>query len=713
MLRVASRGTGMIPRAPGLGIFPMASGVEAKAPVAKAAISGTSVGTRTIRQADEHQALFVHRGQARERDFGWWMTTVRLLLVALCFLPFATATKAAINVSVAVTSEQCDDVGDVCPAPQTLFFDATATSCSAGECGTEFSANNSFRSLHYSWNFGDPGKGNWPTGAASLGDGHDKNVDYGPIAFHVYEERGTYTVRLTVTDGATTASWTQNVIIDDPDLHFSGTTRCIRRTATNWTGCPAGATQITDNSSNWSVLVNNALAAGDRRILFQDGGSYNTLSVNANVNGPVQISTFGTGGAGGSNRVTVTYNTSSGNILSGGLGAVERWTITNFDFVWDDVVTNGKGLLSNLGTCWNDFLSYKNSATNTVKYIGTFKCSANASLMSEDLFAINDGEIINGVGADGFLCNFYNAQRTVFAGTEFGSDCERDIRMSGDSSQGVMGPFIMSHNTHPATRVITGEAESYLDFRGSKGNPDTGTGGGRYLLIADGLFQTPNSHIQLRTCCYPGEANRTADVIIERNRFIASVSHGAVATPHGRRVTVRNNLVAGGTDGIFYKENTDAMGKQADHTWPKDNLVYNNTIFSTRNVVPIQFFGSHSGNECRNNVFYSTSGTPEACTGAVTDSDNASLDGADDVTITSNPFVGVPTMTGVVSDWELNRIVGGGLSVIDAGSPLQEVLSDALVRKRPDGPGYDIGALEMQSGPAATPPLSPFLLLSE
>ena len=119
-----------------------------------------------------------------------------LIKLLLLFLP--STSLAAINISVTVGGVACDIAGDDCPAPQALFFDATATSCSAGECGSAESATNAFRSLNFTWDFGDSGNGNWAMGAAALEDGHDKNIEYGPIAFHVWESSGTYTVTLTV-----------------------------------------------------------------------------------------------------------------------------------------------------------------------------------------------------------------------------------------------------------------------------------------------------------------------------------------------------------------------------------------------------------------------------------------------------------------------------------------------------------------------------------
>ena len=140
-------------------------------------------------------------------------TGLRTVVATMGILQFAYVANAAINVSVSVNT--CDQGSDTCPAPQGVFFDATGTTCTAGECA------DSFRELHYEWNFGDSGSGTWSTSGLS------KNEAFGPMAAHVYETSGTFTVNLTVTDGSVSGTFNDDIEIDSADSTFSGTTRCI------------------------------------------------------------------------------------------------------------------------------------------------------------------------------------------------------------------------------------------------------------------------------------------------------------------------------------------------------------------------------------------------------------------------------------------------------------------------------------------------------
>jgi hypothetical protein len=328
----------------------------------------------------------------------------------------------------------------------------------------------------------------------------------------------------------------------------------------------------------------------------------------------------------------------------------------------------------------------------------------NPGAMSQDVFFVNNGQLIDGVGIDNKMCNFYNAQRSVFAGTQFGSSCERDIRTHGPNGYGISGPMIISHNTHPPSRFRT---EANLDIRGAI-LPSGITH--QYMLISDSVFATGNTSVIVFTSCCVGAVSRQGDVIIERNRALAAIGYAWINNRAARRLTVRNNVIAAQGAGLAYKRE-DCASSGCDTSWPRDNHIVNNSVYSSVDVSPFRFNGASDPNSvCQNNIYYSTAGnTAKTCNGASTESGNASRSASDSVRLTSNPFVGAPAATGAIQDWELNAAPGGGLSVMDAAIPLRAVQIDFLLRKRPSGSGPDIGGLETQSGPAAAP-LPPVLL---
>jgi hypothetical protein len=103
-------------------------------------------------------------------------------------------------------------------APLAVFFDATGT--------TSTGTTRPFHELGYQWNFGDA-LATWDT------TGSSKNLATGGVAAHVFEQPGTYTVTLTVTDGVNSQTTTSTITVQDPNTVFSGanTTLCYRNGA--------------------------------------------------------------------------------------------------------------------------------------------------------------------------------------------------------------------------------------------------------------------------------------------------------------------------------------------------------------------------------------------------------------------------------------------------------------------------------------------------
>jgi hypothetical protein len=175
-------------------------------------------------------------------------------------------------------------------APCAIMFDATGTIDSA--------VSDPLLDCYYYWDYGDTAKENetWPYGARP--GTQSKNKDAGIVAGHVYDTPGTYTATLTVLDSYGNINVaTQQIIVSDPDIVFSGTkTICVSNDA-DFTGAPEGSTQIT--SSNYSTVINAQIVTltADKRILFKCG---DVFDIDATINGKhgvsrVQIGSFGTG----------------------------------------------------------------------------------------------------------------------------------------------------------------------------------------------------------------------------------------------------------------------------------------------------------------------------------------------------------------------------------------------------------------------------------
>lgn len=171
-----------------------------------------------------------------------------------------------------------------CVAPCAVHFDASATSVSDP-------ALHAFTDLEYTWNFGDPLAGNWTIGAAH----GPKNRAVGPIAAHVYERPGLFTVTVTVqAAGVGAASTTRQIEVADPDHVFAGgQTVCVARSDDNWSGCPAGAQQViaSDAVNAWDTH-----GGSNRRVLLRRGDVFDAATpVILAGTGPGQLGAFGSG----------------------------------------------------------------------------------------------------------------------------------------------------------------------------------------------------------------------------------------------------------------------------------------------------------------------------------------------------------------------------------------------------------------------------------
>ncbi len=118
-------------------------------------------------------------------------------------------------------------------APFAVFFDAVVDNSNVMQPEI-IDGRKEYADIYYSWDFGDPGKGNWPESDKS------KNHDIGYVASHIYHDPGTYTVTLTVTDreGGTNI-YTQEITVQDPDVVFSGENTICISSSGNFEGASA------------------------------------------------------------------------------------------------------------------------------------------------------------------------------------------------------------------------------------------------------------------------------------------------------------------------------------------------------------------------------------------------------------------------------------------------------------------------------------------
>lgn len=157
-------------------------------------------------------------------------------------------------------------------APLAVMFDATGTTAASGV--------DTFRQVTYSFNFGDERGQSWAV------SGQPKNTQAGgPLAAHVFDQAGTYTVTVRATDASGgTSDARVTVTVADPASVYAGTkTVCVSPSA-NYSGCPAGSAQQTALPGAWS----------GKRVLLHRGESFKDISI-LDGNAGVQVGAYGSG----------------------------------------------------------------------------------------------------------------------------------------------------------------------------------------------------------------------------------------------------------------------------------------------------------------------------------------------------------------------------------------------------------------------------------
>lgn len=159
-------------------------------------------------------------------------------------------------------------------APLSVMFDAIGT--------TSPTASRPFHDLDYYWDFDDV-------------HGYYDGGKRGPVVTHVFDQPGTYVVTCYARDSSNNLSTEEvTITVTDPDVVFAGTNTICVSGAGDFTGAPAGCTQVTTS------VVNTALAGTSwygKRVLFRRGETF-TCTANLKIYNTTEtiIGAFGTTG---------------------------------------------------------------------------------------------------------------------------------------------------------------------------------------------------------------------------------------------------------------------------------------------------------------------------------------------------------------------------------------------------------------------------------
>lgn len=439
-------------------------------------------------------------------------------------------------------------------APLAVFFDATST--------LSTDTTKPFHDLNYHWDFGD---GNTRSHRVSRTPFNEENT---PLAGHVYEVEGDYTVTLTVTDHMGNSSVvTTEINVSDPYSQYSSI-KCIS-TINNFNGCPAGASHIVTNNLD-TINFNTS----DTAFLLRRGKDFtrsNTIWISSSN---IKIGTFPTIGA-----KYAKISTPNGFIgLPWNSTSAEGLTITG-------IKATGSGTNSN---------AIEGGAPNLTVFKSNFENFQNGVMISDMGSAHNNISIVDNVfnaNGDYHIFSAHNGFMTMVMD---------NILKNSTGPQHTMrfhapaGKLLLSHNAaFPGTQDSTGFAK----IGGSSSSALN------YTVISNNFIKmTPNVWTAIELWMNDATSQPVKNAIVKANIF------------DGQNAPGKSSTIVNGVDDVSISNNVYlSMGSAislhssySNSVWRglriTNNSVYNPT--SSFNFVGEAWNSNHtlSDVELRNNI---------------------------------------------------------------------------------------------------------------
>jgi len=556
-----------------------------------------------------------------------------------------------------------------------------------------------------------------------------KNSATGPVAAHVFETPGIYTVALTATDGANTVSNScAQIVVYVPDAVFAGAnTICVGASAAPTAGaegCPAGAT--TAQESNFATAISSYALTG-KRVLFKSGDTFTApSSARINKTGPGIVGAFGTTGV--PPIVQMTGNTAILLFSGSSTPGIKDWRVMDLDF--DGMSKSASyGLASDGGIDQLTILRMNVHDTHDgFSFASTTLDIANTTVPGGhtiyDQIAIVDSTFtpIYGPGGSGAGWSIYAAlNNSAILGNSLGNTADNTatgshiiripqgykLVISNNSFYRAGGLIIKMHGPiwcapGSATRSngrCTTESSSYLNSELPHGLGGSTGGYTELNVISDNRVLAGNQAYLMHMG--PQDAfndERVREVIVERNWYQANLSltRSAIVIG-GSEITARNNIcdLTGGSNGR-YCVNVKREGPSGSNSPapPSDQVrIYNNTAYSgdaNTNFAAALIESGVTNVTVRNKIAYAPSARnsvliDSTCGVACYTESNNSTD--TQVKNTSPLFTATPPV--LITDW----IPMAGSYAIDGGTGVP-VWSDFFRTIRTQSVVIDIGAVE-------------------
>jgi hypothetical protein len=395
-----------------------------------------------------------------------------------------------------------------------VLFDASATTVSNA---------NAFHQLSYQFSFGDDNGQTW---AAS---GQSKNVQVGgPIAAHVFDVPGTYTVRVRASSSSASSETTVTVTVQSPDSAYSGaSTVCVSASA-NYGGCPSGAATQTALPSSYA----------GKRVLLRRGESFGAVNIR-HADDNVVVGAFGTGAKPKVQRVGISENA----IPVAGQFA-DDVTVMDLDiasginhmssgarhlYYRNDLIQAGGDNSIHIGGA----LSYA---------VSTSGWAASSFYIPREFFIVENRIVGATTGTPAY--NFYGGgSRLAILGNDMGKAGQHTLRLTGAHKSIVAHNALRGQSSDGIRQALKMHAGGLLAYADNYATT-MGKWATSQVVIANNLFGDPNDNNSWTTATAPQngtEQEGLEDVIAENNRFYRGSKTNTEMVMVGRRMTTRGN----------------------------------------------------------------------------------------------------------------------------------------------------------------------------
>jgi hypothetical protein len=406
------------------------------------------------------------------------------------------------------------------------MFDATGTSL--GTSGTH-----AFHDLTYEFNFGDNSGQTWGL------SGESKNTQSGgPLAAHVFELPGTYSVRVRVqAPNGQTHEATVSVTVQDAAAYYAGTRTVCVSTSANYAGCPSGAAQQTTLPSSLD----------GKRILLRRGESFAAISVLHQDDG-VQVGAYGTGAKPRVSSVQI------------GAGRATTADFPDDITVMDLDIINGieqTASASKLLILRNDLDDPGNTVNNSIVIGGAIGYWAttsdphrvvplNAFYNPREIFVVENRVIGSTEGDDVPLANLHGSgSRIALLGNDFGRASQHTVRLYNAHKTVIAHNALRgmsSDGIRHSLKLHSGGLGTYNDNYAISGS----TWAASQIVIANNLMGDPADNNSWTVAIRPQNADVNSgegieDVVVENNRFARGSQTNTDVVLVARRATTRGN----------------------------------------------------------------------------------------------------------------------------------------------------------------------------